>query len=474
MNSNIPRRTFLKTAGAGATSILSTLNSWGKEENGKRPNVLLIISDDQAYMDLGCMGNPILKTPNLNRLAEEGMLFTHAFSPNPICTPSRAALLTGQDCWTNGCTFFGVPIKESSTQFAELFTRAGYETFYTGKWHNDGRPSQRGFTAGNYICRGGPGKGGQAKPMVSDFGGGNQRQIDRFSTSLFSDAAVEYLDKRQQEDSPFLMVVSYTSPHDPWMPPGKYAEMYPPEDIPLPPNFMPRPMNGSQPFRWFTDWHGTELRDEGLWPFPRTPEGLREVRSRYYGTITHMDHQIGRILQKLDEKQLSGNTLVIFLADHGISLGAHGFSGKQTMYEEGIRLPFIMRYPKLKRGAKKCSDLITLMDVYPTICQAAKIEVPSDVEGKSVLGLYQGNEEWKRDRIYFTFVSPERHRMDVRAVRTERYKLIHHLMTDEIELYDLQEDPYEMKNLADSEEHGEIRNQLFSSLKEWRERVETE
>jgi arylsulfatase A-like enzyme len=468
------RREFLKLVGGVINSLsLSAAVGWSRER--RKPNIVLVVADDWAHTDLGVAGHPLLKTPNLDRLARDGVHFTHAFTPNPICTPSRAALLTGQDCWTNGCWFFGMPIKKQSNHFARLLSQAGYETFYTGKWHNDGLPSQRGFTSGKYIGGGGPGVGGHPKPMVKDFGGKNKRQIERFDSELFTDAAVEFIESRQSGDKPFMLFVGYMTPHDPWTPPGKYATMYKPEDIDLPRNFMPRPMNGSKPFRYYTDWHGTNLRDEQqMVPFPRTPEGVRDVRRRYYGTITHDDEQIGRILDKLDEKNLSKDTLVIFLSDHGISLGAHGISGKQTMYEEGIRLPLIVRYPRLKRSRAKNSSLTSLIDIFPTICEAAGVPIPESVEGKSLLDLYVGKGRWGRDRIFASFVSPERHRLNIRCIRTERYKLVHHLMTDEIELYDLEEDPYELTNLAGQPRFETLQNQLAKELFAWRKKSEDE
>ena len=515
MYNKLPRRDFLQlVAGAAATSLsgsslAGSLNSVfagaspvrgpkGKGSNGasktRKPNIVLIVADDWAYMDLGIAGHPLLQTPNLDRLAREGVRFTRAFTPNPICTPSRAALLTGQDCWTNGCYFFGMPIRPESKHFARLLSQAGYETFYTGKWHNDGLPSQRGFTAGKYIGGGGPGSGGHFKPMVKDFGGANKRQIEQFDSELFTEAAVQFLHSRRLDPAegghdqtrrtarPFLLFVSYMTPHDPWTPPGKYAAMYKPQAIELPPNFMPRPMNGSEPFKYYTDWHGKNLRDEKqMVPFPRTPAGLRDVRSRYYGTITHDDDQIGRILDKLDEQHLTEDTLVIFLADHGISLGAHGISGKQTMYEEGIRLPLVMRYPRLKRGGAENHNLVSLIDVFPTICEAAGIATPDSIEGKSLLGLYRGKAGTHREgprkagtqRIFASFVSPTRHRLNVRCIRTERYKLIHHLTTDEVELYDLKEDPYELNNLTRQKRSSKLKKRLAAELLAWRTKAES-
>lgn len=466
------RREFLKLIG-GAIGTFSFSAGLGWSDQRRRPNIVLIVADDMAYTDFGVAGHPLLQTPNLDHLAQDGVHFTHAFTPNPICTPSRAALLTGQDCWTNGCWFFGMPIKEQSEHFARLLSKAGYEAFYTGKWHNDSSPSKRGFTSGKYIGGGGPGPGGHPRPMVKNFGETKKRQIERFDSKLFTDAAVEFIDAQQPGDKPFLLFVSYMTPHDPWTPPGRFATMYEPEAIEMPRNFLPRPMNGSKPFQYYSDWHGMNLRDEKqMAPFPRTPEGVRDVRSRYYGTITHDDEQIGRILDKLDEKKLSNDTLVIFLADHGISLGAHGISGKQTMYEEGIRLPLIVRYPKLKRSHAKNSNLTSLIDIFPTICDAAGVPTPESVEGKSLLGLYEGKGRWDRDRIFSSFVSPERHRLNIRCIRTDRYKFVHHLTTDEVELYDLEKDPYELTNLAGQPRFEQLQNQLAGELLAWRKKSE--
>jgi len=251
-------------------------------------------------------------------------------------------------------------------------------------------------------------------------------------------------------------------------------------------------MNGAEPFKYYTDWHGNNLRDEKqMVPFPRTPAGVRDVRSRYYGTITHDDDQIGRILDKLDEKQLTEDTLVIFLADHGISLGAHGISGKQTMYEEGIRLPLVMRYPRLRRGSAENPNLVSLIDIFPTICEVAGITIPDSIEGKSLLGPYQSKGPWHREgprkagtqRIFASFVSPTRHRLNIRCIRTERYKLIHHLTTDETELYDLEKDPYELNNLARPACQGpvgarqkrssKLKKRLAAELLAWRTKAES-
>jgi len=448
-------------------SAESTAKLSGNELESNRWNVLLIVADDMGYADMGCAGHPLLKTPNLDKLASKGVRFTHTFTPFPIWSTSRAAILTGMDSWSNGCLMNEVPIKPGTVQFPELLAKSGYECHYIGKWHNDGKPWTRGFTSGSYQAVGGMyprEKGGQAKPWVTDFGSDESRQIDRFSTSLFCDGAVDFLDQHHAKEKPFLLYLSLTVPHDPWMPPDEYLQYYPKESISLPENFLSRPRG-----RWFTDWHGTHLRDQVLMPFPRTPDGVRDVRQRYYATVTHMDHEIGRVLDKLEEKNLSRKTVVIFLGDHGISLGSHGFSGKQTMYEEGIRTPCIVSHPGLDNKRRINSNLVSLVDLFPTICDIAGVKVPDEVEGESLLGLYQDTGKTIRREVFTTFIS-EPHRWNVRAIRTERYKFIKHFTTDEVELFDLQCDPYETVNLADSKSCQQIRQTLATKLAEWRKR----
>ncbi|MCZ6792147.1 MAG: sulfatase-like hydrolase/transferase, partial [Planctomycetota bacterium] len=289
-----------------------------------RLNVVLLLSDDHMLTALGCAGNPRIRTPHLDRLAASGVRFTHCFSPNPICTPSRACLLTGQDSWTNGCTFFGKPIAGSSPLWPRLLADAGYETFFTGKWHNDGRPSTRGFTAGADIFVGG--MYDHRRLPVVQYGEPrkSRRPASKYSSTLFVDAAIRCLEHREG-DKPFALFVSFTVPHDPWVPPPGYSGTYRPADMPVPANFRPEP-----PFR-FDREKFPRLRDQSQLPFPRTRKDVRQALARYYAMITHMDAEIGRLLEKLKEKNLAGRTLVIFTSDHGYSMGSHGFVGKQTM-----------------------------------------------------------------------------------------------------------------------------------------------
>lgn len=188
----------MRRALAGIVLVLGCRTP-GNDAPPSRPHLLVLLADDMAADDLGAAGHPVIRTPNLDRLALEGVRFANAFTPNPICTPSRAAFLTGQTDWTNGCTFFGVPISPSAPHFARTLAAAGYETFYTGKWHNDARPWERGFTSGAHhlVPPGCPAnRGGHARPEIMDQGGARRRSVERFSSTLITDAAVDFLERR--------------------------------------------------------------------------------------------------------------------------------------------------------------------------------------------------------------------------------------------------------------------------------------
>lgn len=425
-------------------------------------NILLIVSDDHHYTSLGCLGHPVIQTPHLDQLAKDGVIFTHCFSPNPICTPSRACILTGQDSWTNGSTFFGKAIHETSPRWPRLLAENGYDVFYTGKWHNNGIPADHGFTAGNDIWVGGL---YDHRDLQLVQHGETRKQRKRkekpvFASTLFADAAIGFLERRDAR-KPFAIFLSFTAPHDPWLPPGPYDTMYAAKDMPLPENFMSRP-----PYKIQDSFPC--LRDQRQLGWPRYPWMVRSGLTQYYGMISQMDEQIGRVLAVLEERNLANDTLVLFVGDHGYSMGSHGFVGKQTMNEEGIRTPLILRYPRIKRSEPSVSKLVSLIDLFPTIAESAGCRIPETVEGRSLLGLYQGKDTTWRSSVFSAFHSPDRHHMSTRCIRTERYKYIQHLLTNEEELFDLRADPFEMRNIIDQPDVAEQRKKLNAELMQWR------
>ena len=429
--------------------------------SAKPMNIVLIVSDDHHYTSLGCFGDPVVKTPHLDRLAKDGVKFTHCFTPNPICTPSRACILTGQDTWKNGCVFFGEPINENSPLFPRLLSSAGYDVFVTGKWHNRRRPWDAGFTSGANIWMGG-GYNHLAMPLMQwkQTKRSDRKPASVFASTAFADAAIGYLKSRDRA-KPFCVYLSFTTPHDPWTPPGEYASMYDARKMPLPHNYMPRP-----PFK--INERFLSLRDQRQLPWPVPKWGVKAALAQYYGLITQMDLQIGRVLDELDRQQLSDDTLVMFAGDHGYSMGSHGFVGKQTMYDEGIRTPLIVRHPKLKRGGEVSDALVSLMDLLPTMCDAAEVDTPKDVDGASLIAVYTGDRKHRRREIFSTFHSLTKHQMSTRCVRTQTHKYIDHLMTDETEMFDLITDPYELNNLAGKPEYKGIQDDLKQRLKAWR------
>jgi len=432
--------------------------------SAKPLNILILLSDDHNFRTLGCAGDPVVKTPNLDALAKQGVRFTHCFTPMPQCSPSRAAILTGQDSWTNGVGTGGKAFKPDSPLWPTLLDQAGYQMFYTGKWHNHGMPWDHGFNTGAAVFVGGMADHRKVPVIQWKESKEQERPAEKFSSTTFADAAVKFL-KERDAAKPFCAYVSFTAPHDPWVPPGEFAAIYNPAEMPLPKNFMARP-----PFKVPAGF--AKLRDQAVLPYPRTEADVRRAMVKYYGMVTQLDEQIGRVLQALEDSGQRENTLVIFAGDHGYSLGSHGFVGKQCMYEEGIRTPLIVYDPRLKRAAPTCDKLVSLVDFYPTICEAAGVAVPPKVEGKSLLELYAGTadeagEKWRKE-IFASHHSPEKHGMSTCCIRTERYKLIQHLTTGEVEFFDLAADPWELNNLTGGVATENIEKVLDAQLIKWR------
>lgn len=436
-------------------SVFAWAFSLSSSAADSRPNIVLILSDDHNYRALGCSGNEAIRTPNLDRLAGGGVYFDRCFTPNPICTPSRAAIYTGQDSWTSGVTFNNRTIPEDSPQLPRLLADAGYETCFIGKWHNDGLPWTRGYTTGGRCWVGG--KFDHFELALTPFGGEPEDQVTatKYSSTEFTDDGVAYLKK--QHNRPFLMVLAYTVGHDVFRAPPGYEGKYHPADIPLPPNFLTKP-----PFRQFNP----SIRDETVLPFPLTAAAVRGATAEYYPMFEHLDEQVGRLWKALEENAIDDDTLVIFCSAKGMSMGSHGIIGKQTMYEEGIRTSLIVRHPSLRAAAPRNSSLVRTTDLLPTICEAAGVAIPESVDGESLLGLYDGSSEG-RDRIFCSYHDPSR-RTVTRAVRTKDYKLVHHLITGERQLFDLTKDPYELDNLIDRPEFEKTATELQLELLHWR------
>ncbi len=444
----------------------------------ERPNVLVLFTDDQRFDTIRALGNREILTPNMDRLVERGVSFTSTYimgSPHgAVCMPSRAMLLTGRHYFNlplSVTVTWGVPNEERGRcdflTFPEVFRAAGYETFVTGKWHN-GRPLlARGFTAGDAIFFGGmsnhlavpvhefdPTGAYDAKPVKPDV----------FSSELFSTAAVDFLQERE-DDQPFLMYVSYTAPHDPRMAPQEFVDLYQAEETLLPPNYR-----DAHPFLQ-ADHH---VRDEKLAPFPRTPTVAREHIAAYYAMISHTDAQIGRVLDALEETGEAENTIIVFAGDNGLAVGQHGLLGKQSLYDHSTRVPLVISGPGLPQGEVR-SGLTYLHDVFPTLTELAGLETPDSVQTHSLVPLLRDPKATVRDSVLLSYSKGHQNCSRYsRAVRRGDLKLIR-WQYDEVtttQLFDLAQDPWEMRNLADDEAHAEAREDLEALLTDWRRSVD--
>jgi len=426
--------------------------------------VLILVSDDQRADSIGAYGNTIIETPNLDRLAREGSLFHRAVCGNPICTPSRAEIMTGCSGFQNGVVDFGGKIDPSLTRWATAMGNAGYQTWYVGKWHNNGAPHDHGYQATAGWYRGGGGKWWKdqtdhhGRPVTGyrgwifhsdkgeklpDLGVGLTGDI----SAKFADAAIEVIERPRKQ--PFFLHVNFTAPHDPLHMPTGLEGKYKPREIPLPRNFR-----SQHPFD-----HGNFMgRDEVLLPFPRTKKDVQADLAVYYSVVDHMDQQIGRIFAALKSSNQWDNTLVIFTSDHGLAMGSHGLRGKQNMYEHTINVPMIIRGPKVPANRKFDAQMY-LRDMYPTVCELTGVPIPKSVTAKSVVPVLNGKAQRVHEFTYCYF------RKFQRMIRTDRWKLIHYPEVGKWQLFDLTNDPKEITDLIDSEKHIDVRDRLTKMLK---------
>jgi arylsulfatase A-like enzyme len=435
-----------------------------------KPNILLIVSDDQRPDTIAALGNNVIRTPSLDRLVRRGSTFTRAVCANPICTPSRAEILTGCTGMRNGVFDFGRTIDASLPTLPEPFRDAGYATWYCGKWHNDGRPARHGYESTKRLFTGGGGKWWEPQVdyrghPVSGYRGwifrdAQDRPLPELGVGLtpniserIADAAVEVIDRSTK---PFFLHVNFTAPHDPLLLPKDDAFRYEPTEIPLPENFLPE-----HPF----DHGNAGGRDERLLPVPRSEQLVRADLAAYYAVLSHMDAQVGRILESLERSGKRDSTIVIFTSDHGLAMGSHGLRGKQNQYEHTIGVPLLFAGPGIPVG-ESFDAPIYLRDLFPTLCELAGLPVP-DVDGVSHVPVLRGEREKLRDFVVGYF------RDSQRMIRTERWKLIRYPLVDRLQLFDLESDPHERNNLSNDPSRRPTVRELSQRLDQWLVRQRT-
>tara|TARA_R110002049_G_scaffold308910_2_gene514839 strand:- start:12595 stop:14268 length:1674 start_codon:yes stop_codon:yes gene_type:complete len=491
----------------------------------ERPNILFIMSDDHAYQAISAYNDRLLQTPNIDRLAKEGMLFSNACVTNSICAPSRATILTGKHTHINGKIDNLMPFDTTQVTFPQLFQKAGYETAMFGKLHFGNNP--KGVDEFMIL----PGQGSYINP---DFITTNGDTITKtgYATDIITDISIEWLDKKRNTEKPFMMMYLHKAPHRPWWPsPEKFKE-FSKKTFPEPESLYDdyegrgtaahtaemnllkhmmyshdskvRPetleeMGDVQPeIKEFKDsFYGMEyygranaeqrkLYDEVLdgisadfkanWPTMTDKEKMQWKYQRYLqdyiACISSVDDNIGRMLDYLDTSGLAKNTMVVYTSDQGFYLGEHGWFDKRFIYDESFKTPLLIRWPNEINAGTTNDEMVQNLDFAQTFLEAAQIEAPSDMQGESLMPLLKGNpEKWTRDAVYYHFYEYPSYHMVKRhyGIVTKEYKLVHfYYDVDEWEMYDRKKDPQEMKNVFNDPAYANVVKAMKAKLAEIR------
>jgi len=412
-----------------------------KPATAGKPNILFLFADDQRADTIAALGNPVIKTPNLDRLCHRGVAFTRAYMQGAFngatCVPSRAMLLSGQSLFR-----MDEKLLRDET-WPTAFGRAGYTTFMTGKWHNGVKSLPICFQIARSIF-----VGGMTDPMkakLSDLKDGAltpPKLASQHACAVFADEAIRFL--RENKEGPFLCYVPFDAPHDPHIVPDDFPLRYNADKIPLPPNFLPQ-----HPF----DNGEMNIRDEKLLPQPRPPAGVREMIAEYYRYISYLDSLIGRILDALEASPHAKNTIVVFAADSGVARGSHGLIGKQNLYEVSIRVPLVIGGPGVAVG-QKTDAMCYLYDVFPTLGALCGVSPPKASQGVDFSATLRDPSKPARTELLFAYKNLQR------ALRDDRWKVIRYPKINRAQLFDLRADPLETNNLAATPKLNEMLRRL--------------
>ena len=433
------------------------------------------MADDHAAHAISAYGSKINKTPNIDRLAKDGMRFMNCFVVNSICTPSRAAILTGKYSHINGVTVFNRFDGRQPT-VAKMLQKAGYHTGMIGKWHLTSDPT--GFDYWNIL----PGQGIYHDPSFIKMGVTNK--VQGYVTDIITDFAMDFLTNRPK-DKPFFLMCHHKAPHRPWEPDDKHAHMYDDADLPEPETFNDDYKTRSDAAREATmridknlnrtDLKVTpppDLKGKELQQWKQTVDMAMQVDvggkkktlrgaelkhwkyekyiKDYLRCIASVDDNVGRLLDFLDKEGLKENTIVIYTSDQGFFLGDHDWFDKRFMYEESLRMPFLIRYPGHIKPGTVSDGMILNVDFAPTFLQYAGQPIPKEIQGRSFVPLLEGNKpsDWRTSMYYRYYHYPQDHRVQQHyGVRTDRYKLIYYHRINQWELFDLKKDPHELNNI---------------------------
>ncbi len=494
--------------GSTITCLLASLlliNACNTQQEQKRPNILFIMADDHAVQAVSALDGSLNQTPNIDRIADEGMIFLNSFCTNSICAPVRAVNLTGKYNHLNGQINNNIRFDGSQMTYPKLLQKEGYQTAMIGKWHLQSDPE--GFDYWNVL----PGQGEYYNPDFIEMG--KRTRVEGYVTDLITDFSIEWLKNRDPE-KPFCLLLHHKAPHRNWMPGPGHLTMYDDTTIKVPDNYFDdydtrsaaareqemtvykhmQPvydlkvsegseirhrsfsrMNEQQKAAWYAAYNpknkafleaGLEGRELAEWK-------LQRYLKDYLRCIASVDDNIGRVLDYLDETGLAENTIVIYTSDQGFYLGEHGWFDKRFMYEESLRMPLLIRFPKEIRAGTKSDKMVLNLDFAETLLDLGGVTIPEEMQGESFRELFANpdTEDW-RDAIYYHYYEyPGVHAVKRHyGIRTRRYKLMHfYYDIDAWELYDLAKDPEEMNNLYGNPEYEGIIAELKERLEKLQE-----
>lgn len=433
----------------------------------EKPNVLFIFADDMSYETIGAYGMIDIDTPHLDTLAESGTTFTNAYNMGAwngaVCVASRNMLNTGRSIW-NAKKLDSKPALAEKAAKGEFWSQrmkaAGYRTYMTGKWHvkvdagmvfDDARHVRAGMpdqtAAGYNRPEDEEGYTNGWKPWDPQYGG--FWEGGKHWSEVLADDSVAFLEDAAKREEPFFMYLAFNAAHDPRQAPKEYVDRYPLSRIQMPENFLSEYPDAEAIC-------GKNLRDERLIPYPRTEYSVKVNRQEYFALITHMDDQIGRILDALEATGQADNTYIVFTADHGLAVGHHGLVGKQNMYDHSVRVPFMVVGPDLKAGMKLDTP-IYLQDVMPTSLELAGASV-SDADFKSLLPLLHNKTDQHYDVISCAYIGTQR------MVMQDEWKLIAYPLIKTFKLFNLKKDPFEKTDLGSNPEYQAVKENMLKLL----------
>ena len=488
------RREFIRSAGIAALAAPLAGSGRPAAPGPPRPNIVFIMADDHAAQAIGCYGRGLNLTPSIDRIAREGARFDRCFCTNGICGPSRAVILTGKHSHLNGVRDNSDVFDGGQVTFPKLLQAAGYETTLFGKWHLKSDPT--GFDVWKIL----PDQGDYYNPDFIEMG--ETRRRPGYVTDILTDMAAEFLEARRSGDRPFLLMLHHKAPHRNWQPAERHLHLYDDAAFPEPPtlfdDYATRSRAAFEQEMTIRD-HMTLDSDLKLGPPPArmdaaqrdaweraygpkreafrraAPTGAALVRWKYrrylqdyLGCIAAVDESVGRVLEVLDRTGLAQSTLVVYTSDQGFFLGEHGWFDKRFMYEEALRMPLVMRFPGRIRPGSVIGGMASNLDFAPTFLDVCGRGKPAAMQGRSFLPLLLGRSAagWPESVYYHYFEYPDVHMVKRHyGVRTRRHKLIHFYNDiDAWELYDLEKDPTELRNVIDDPAYARVRRELETEL----------